>query len=253
MSSLLAIVRNTWLETIRDRILNAIVFFALVMIGASLLLGQLSAGQDVKIIKDLGLGAINFFGVIIAVFVGTNLLYRELDKRTVFVVLTKPVARWRFLGGKLLGLMATLTVLSVAMGLGFLLLLAWMRVELHGGLYAAVGFAWLELMVLTTLTLLFSTFTSPVLSAVYVLALYFVGHNLNTFHHFAQQAVPGIREVLLGVFYLLPNLTLFDIKNQVVYGYAPPSVQILGVVTYALCYALALYCVAAAIFSRREF
>jgi len=253
MRSLFAIARNTWLETIRDRILNALVFFALMMISSSLLLGQLSAGQDVKIIKDLGLAAFNFFGVIIAVFVGTNLLHRELERRTVFVVLTKPVPRWQFLGGKLLGLMATLTVLSAAMGLGYVLLLAALRVELHVGLYAALGFAWLELLVITTLTLLFSTFTTPVLSAIYVFALYFIGHNLNTFRHLAEQAGTGVREVLLALFYVLPNLTLFDIKNQVVYGFAPSVIQVFWVTCYAFCYALALYCVGAAVFSRREF
>jgi len=112
----LAIARNTFLETIRDRILNAIVLFAVVLIGASILLGQLSAGQDIKIIKDLGLAAINFFGVVIAIFVGTSLVHKELDKRTVFVVLTKPVPRPAFLLGKLLGLSTTLTVLTAAMG-----------------------------------------------------------------------------------------------------------------------------------------
>ncbi|MEB3284595.1 MAG: ABC transporter permease subunit [Candidatus Sericytochromatia bacterium] len=253
MRSLFAIARNTWLETIRDRILNTIVLFALVMIAASLLLGQLSAGQDIKIIKDLGLAAINFFGVVIAVFVGTNLLYRELDKRTVFVVLTKPVSRWRFLGGKLLGLLATLTVLSGAMGGGYLLLLASIGVKLHSGLYIALGFAWFELLVLTTLTLLFATFTTPVLSAVYVLALYFIGHNLNTFRHLVEQTIPGIKEALLALFYVLPNLTLFDIKNQVVYGFSPAPVQIFWVGVYAVLYSLALYALAAAVFARREF
>src|ERR1035437_8560255 len=108
MTQILAIARNTFLETIRDRILNAILVFAVLLIGTSLLLGQLSAGQDVKIVKDLGLGAIGFFGVIIAIFVGTSLVHKELDKRTVFVVLTKPVARSTFLLGKLIGLMLTL-------------------------------------------------------------------------------------------------------------------------------------------------
>ncbi|MFP5502700.1 MAG: ABC transporter permease, partial [Candidatus Sericytochromatia bacterium] len=128
MIQILAIAKNTFRETIRDRILNTILVFAVLLIGASILLGQLSAGQDVKIIKDLGLASLGFFGTIIAVFVGTSLVHKELDKRTVFVVLTKPVSRSAFLVGKLLGLVATLTVLVVAMGASYLGLLYFLQV-----------------------------------------------------------------------------------------------------------------------------
>lgn len=253
IGTVVAIAKNTFLETIRDRILNAILVFAVVLIGSSILLGQLSAGQDVKIIKDLGLAALGFFGVIIAVFVGTSLVHKELDKRTVFVVLTKPVPRAAFLVGKFAGLMATLTVLTACMGLAYLGLLALLRVEIHVGMFQAIGFAWLELVLLTSLTLLFSTFTTPVLCMLYSFSLYFIGHNLGTFRDMAQKSAPGLREVLMGMYYLLPNLTLFDIKNQVVYGYASPAGQVAAVTAYAFAYSAAVFCVAALIFRRREF
>lgn len=253
MRQVLAIARNTFLETIRDRILNAILVFAVLLIGSSLLLGQLSVGQDVKIIKDLGLASLSFFGVLIAVFVGTSLVHKELDKRTVFVVLTKPVSRSAFLVGKLLGLYGTLTVLTVAMGAAFLGLLAVLRVPIELGMLQAIGFTWLELLVLTALTLVFSTFSSPVLCMLYAFGLYFIGHNMPTLKMLAERAGAGMRELLLALYYVLPNLTRFDIKNQVVYGYAAPGAQVLWTVVYALVYGAALFSVAALIFRRREF
>jgi ABC-type transport system involved in multi-copper enzyme maturation permease subunit len=254
MNQIVAIARNTFLETIRDRILNAILVFAVLLIVASILLGQLSAGQDVKIIKDLGLASVSFFGVVIAIFVGTSLVHKELDKRTVFVVLTKPVNRARFLVGKLLGLMTTLTMLTILMGLAYLGLLVFLRVPVEVGLFQAIMFSWLELIVLTTMTLLFSTFSSPVLSMLYAFAMYFYGHNAQTFKLLAQKAAPGLRELLLGAYYVvLPNLTHFDIKNRVVYGYTAGFEQVGLAIAYSLVYSLGLFCVAAVIFHKREF
>ena len=253
MIQILAIAKNTFRETIRDRILNTILVFAVLLIGASILLGQLSAGQDVKIIKDLGLASLGFFGTIIAVFVGTSLVHKELDKRTVFVVLTKPVSRSAFLVGKLLGLVATLTVLVLAMGASYLGLLYFLQVPVHVGLFQAIGFAWLELVVLTSLTMVFSTFSSPVLCMLYAFALYFIGHNANTLKAIGEKAAGGVRELVLGLYYMLPNLTHFDIKNQVVYGFSASTPQVLWTVAYAGMYSILLFSVAVLIFSRREF
>lgn len=253
MIQIFAIARNTFLETIRDRILNAIVVFAVLLIGSSLLLAQLSAGQDVKIIKDLGLAAIGFFGVIIAIFVGTSLVHKELDKRTVFVVLTKPVPREAFLVGKLLGLAATLTVLTAAMGIAYFALLLILHVAIDPGMFQAIYFAWLELLVLTTLTLTFSTFSTPVLCMLYAFALYFIGHNEATIYELANKASASLKPLLLAAYYLLPNLATFDIKNQVVYGVVASPARVLWATAYAACYSLVLFSIAAVIFRRREF
>jgi ABC-type transport system involved in multi-copper enzyme maturation permease subunit len=253
MSQILAIARNTFLETIRDRILNTILVFAVVLIIASLLLGQLSAGQDLKIIKDLGLASMGFFGTIIAVFVGTSLVHKELDKRTVFVVLTKPVSRPAFLIGKLMGLVATLTILMGAMGASYLALLLVLKVPLTLGLFQAIGFAWLELIVLTALTMVFSTFSTPVLCMLYAFAFYFIGHNINTLKELGEKASPGLKALTTGLYYLLPNLTTFDIKNQAVYGFAASPQQVVWTVVYATVYATVLFSIAVLVFRRREF
>jgi ABC-type transport system involved in multi-copper enzyme maturation permease subunit len=253
MTQIIAIARNTFLETIRDRILNAILVFAVVLIGASILLGQLSAGQDIKIIKDLGLASLGFFGVIIAVFVGTSLVHKELDKRTVFVVLTKPVHREVFLVGKLVGLLATLTVLVVAMGAAYMGLLVILKVPVTVGVFQAIGFSWLELLVLTTVTLVFSTFSTPVLCMLYAFALYFIGHNATTFYTLAKKAGMGMQQLLLALYYVMPNLEVFDIKNKVVYNYVATSAEVSWAVAYAFGYSAFLFAIAAMIFRRREF
>lgn len=253
MTQILAIARNTFLETIRDRILNTILVFAVILIGSSLLLGQLSAGQDIKIIKDLGLASMGFFGTVIAVFVGTSLVHKELDKRTVFVVLTKPVSRSAFLVGKLLGLVGTLTVLVAAMGLSYLALLAVLKVPLTLGLYQAIGFSWLELIVLTSLTMVFSTFSTPVLCMLYAFAFYIIGHNAGTLKGMAMQAGAGMKQLLMALYYLLPNLSTFDIKNQAVYGFAASPQQVAWTIAYAGIYATLLFSIAVLIFRRREF
>jgi ABC-type transport system involved in multi-copper enzyme maturation permease subunit len=249
----IAIARNTFLETIRDRILNTILVFAVVLIGASLLLGTLSAGQDIKIIKDLGLASMGFFGTLIAVFVGTSLVHKELDKRTVFVVLTKPVSRPAFLVGKLIGLVATLTILMAAMGASYLALLAVLKVPLTIGLFQAIGFAWLELIVLTALTMVFSTFSTPVLCMLYAFAFYFIGHNIQTLKELGERASPGLKAVTTALYYVLPNFKTFDIKNQVVYGFAASGQQVVWTIAYALVYATMLFSIAVLVFRRREF
>ncbi|MNS34755.1 ABC-2 family transporter protein [compost metagenome] len=168
-------------------------------------------------------------------------------------MLTKPVSRSAFLIGKLLGLAGTLTVLVAAMGASYLGLLLLLKVPLTTGLFQAIGFTWLELIVLTALTMVFSTFSTPVLCMLYAFAIYFIGHNAGTLKTLAERAGTGMRELLLAAYYLLPNLATFDIKNQAVYGYAASPQQVAWTIAYAGIYAAMLFSVAVLIFRRREF
>ncbi|MBI6546491.1 MAG: ABC transporter permease subunit [Cyanobacteria bacterium NC_groundwater_1444_Ag_S-0.65um_54_12] len=246
------LAENTFRETIRDRVLNVSLLFALAMLGASVLLGTLSIGQDQKIVRDLGLAAIEFFGVAIAIFIGTSLLYRELDQRTVFIVLAKPVARHSFLLGKFCGLVATLTVLLALMTLAYVVLLLALRAfELP--LLWAVALLWVELLLLVGLSLMFSTFASPVLALVYTFSLYLTGNNLDGLKALARNARPLVKVLAEGAYYLLPNLGHLNIKNQVVYG-APFSLGQWGLaLAYGGCYTAFVLLLAVGIFARREF
>lgn len=252
MSGLWALARNTFRETIRDRILYVLVVFALLMIGSSLLFGTLTISQDTKIVLDLGLGAIEIFGVAIAIFVGTSMIYKEIDKRTVYVVITKPIARSTFLLGKFLGLAMTLSVLLLLMGLGFAGL-ALFKGGFNSQLLVSIGLIGIELLLLVAMTVFFSTFASPIMSMVFTFCLYLIGHNTETLRSLAHKAGPVLRAVIDGLYYLLPNLSTFDAKNLAVYGEAIPAWRIMWALAYGLAYTIALLATSAAIFERREF
>ncbi len=253
MNRILGLALNTFRETIRDRILYAILVFALGMIASTLFLGTLTIGQDFKILLDVGLASIELFGVAIAIFVGTSLLHKELDKRTVFIVLTKPVSRWQFLVGKFLGLSATLGILLLLMGSAFMALVLWKAGSLPPGILGALGMIGMQLAVLVALSLFFSTFTSPVLSMLLTFCLYVIGHNSENLHLLSQKAGPATRMVADALYYALPNLSTFDVKNAVVYGAAVAPGQWLWAIAYGGLYAAALLATAGAIFERREF
>lgn len=253
MSKILGLALNTFRETIRDRILYAILVFALGMIASTLFLGTLTIGQDLKILLDVGLAAIELFAVAIAVFVGTSLLYKELDKRTVYIVLTKPVARWQFLLGKFLGLTATLGILLILMGGTFVALVLWKSGSLPPGLVAALGMLGLQLALLVALGLFFSTFTSPVLSMILTFCLYVIGHNTENLRFLSQKAGGAARWIAEALHVALPNLSTFDMKNAVVYGETLSAGQGLWALAYAGLYAAALLAVASGILERREF
>lgn len=253
MNRILVIANNTFRETVRDKVLNVILVFALVIIASSILLGQLSIGQDVKIVKDLGLAAISLFGVFIAIFVGTSLVHKEIDKRTVFVVLTKPVGRADFLLGKFFGLVGTLTVLWAAMALSYLALILFLTHSISWQMGVALAFIWLELVLLTALSLFFSTFASPVMSMIYVFSLYFVGHNSATWKYLAQKASPLVKAGTDLCYYLLPNLRNFDFKEPAVYALSIAPSRVLEALAYGVCYTIFLLAAATLVFRKREF
>jgi ABC-type transport system involved in multi-copper enzyme maturation permease subunit len=253
MNRILGLALNTFRETIRDRILYAILVFALLMIASTLFLGSLTIGQDVKILLDVGLAAIELFAVAIAIFVGTSLLHKELDKRTVFIVLTKPVTRWQFLLGKFLGLAATLGILLLLMGGAFIAMVAWRSGSLPPGLVAAIGMIGLQLALLVALSLFFSTFTSPVLSMILTFCLYVIGHNTENLRFLSQKAGGAARWIGEGLYVALPNLSTFDMKNVVVYGATASMGQWTWAIVYGGLYAAALLAVAGGILERREF
>src|SRR6267154_4274984 len=155
---------NTFREAVRDRVLYNLVFFALVMIAASVLVGQISIDIESMVIVTLGLTAISVIGLFIAVFIGGGVVSKEMDKRTLYALLAKPVRRWEFLLGKFAGLVLTLAVNTAAMALGLLLVMIYMKHTLErtdSAVLVAVYFILLKLALIVALALLFSCFTTP--------------------------------------------------------------------------------------------
>ena len=245
---------NTFRESARNKMFYLLVFFGILFALSSNLISFLTLGDAMKVLKDTGLAAINFFCVLIAIFTGINLVYREIEKKTVYNILSKPVTRDEFIIGKFLGLGLTmLTALGAMAGIFFLF------VALSGGgldLGIALYFLMLllELLVIVAISLLFSSFTTPILSFIFTVSLYLIGHVMWTFNEFKSYLkIPAWKAFTQVIYYLLPNLDKFNIKNEVVLGTALDPWTLLFSVLYALAYILALLALAMLIFRKREF
>jgi Cu-processing system permease protein len=254
-------------ESVRDKVLYNLVLFAVLLISASYLLGQLTAGQDIKIIKDLGLAASSILGLFIAVFIGVGLVWKEVDRRSVYALLVKPIRRPWFIAGKFLGLALTLAVNLAVMAAALYIVLAYLAWTQPVLVRAAVDapvmdpnllkvylLIFMQLLLVTAIALFFSTFSSPMLSAAFTFGLYIVGHfNADLAHFESVVSSPAAAWLARGLYYLLPNLASFDIKTAVVHGLPVSAGYILLTCGYGALYGSALLGLAMIIFARRDF
>ncbi len=267
MKAIAHIAVNVFRESVRDKVLYNLVFFAVLMISASYLISQLTAGQDLKIIKDLGLASSAVFGLFIAVFIGIGLVYKEVERRSIFNLLVKPVRRHQFILGKFLGLVLTLLINLAVMAVALYLVLgymayssdapvraAWEAPALDPALLKAFVLIFAELVLVTAVALFFSSFSSPILAASLTLGLYVIGHFSADLRHFDQiVASRPAAYVARAIYYLLPNLTPFDVKSAVVHGLPVPGGHVALTIGYAMTYVAALVLATTVIFGRRDF
>jgi len=263
----LTIAVSVFRESVRDKVLYNLVFFAVLLIGASYLIGQLTAGQDVKIIKDLGLSAISGFGLFMAVFIGIGLVSKEVDRRSIYSVLAKPIHRHTFILGKYLGLLLTLAINIAVMALALYAVLGcmswtesaefkkgWEAAATDPAMLKAIGLIWLQLAMVTVVALFFSTFSSPLLSAALTFGIFIAGQfsaELNQFEQVVDSPLAGY--LTRGLYFVIPNLGIFDVKAQVVHA-QPVTWGYIGVTSaYGVTYVAALLTAAMWIFSRRDF
>ncbi len=251
--TVLAIARNTFRETIRDRVLYSLIGFSVLVIAASLLAASVSLGQEARVIQDFGLTAMLIFLLIITIFIGTQLVYREVERKTVYLVLSKPVSRDAFYLGKFLGLSLTLAVVASIMGAVFLSLVAFKTGSFSSSGLMAVIFMCLEAWILTAVGMLFSSFTSPLASAIYTFSLALIGHSSESIWRIAQKAQPAVRYALEAVYYIFPNLEKFNLRNEVVFNFIPDATQIGSVLIYFIGYLIALLLLGFVIVRKHEF
>jgi Cu-processing system permease protein len=254
-------------ESVRDRVPYSMVVFAVLLMAASYLISQLTAGQDLKIIKDLGLAAIALFGLLIAVFIGIGLVSKEVERKSVYGLLTKPVTRTQFVLGKYAGLVLTLAVNLTAMTIAFYAVLtymnanasdtaraAWSAPATDPRLLIAILLIFAELAVVTAVALFFSTFSSPLLAILLTLGLWIAGHfnaDLRNFENVID--APVAVWVAKALYYVLPNLAPFDVKAEIVHG-VHVSLRHVGLtLLYAAVYSGMVLVGAVAIFRRRDF
>ena len=254
-SRLSAITLNTFREAVRDRVLYNLVVFVLLLVASAPLFGQISIGMERLIVVNVGLTAISIFGVIISIFIGIGLVSKEIEKRTLYTILARPVRRWEFIAGKYFGLMLTLVVNTALMTLGLFIALFMFAREQSGsnsGLVVAIYFTVLELAMVTAITLLFSSFSTPIFSAIFTFALFVIGTFAADLRNFAALAHGAAKWLVTGVAYLVPNFAALNVIGQVAHDQHIAGRLILFNTLYAVTYACATTVAAILIFERRN-
>jgi ABC-type transport system involved in multi-copper enzyme maturation permease subunit len=263
MTRILAIARNTFRENIRDKVLYNLILFALIMIVSSLALGNLTLGNEQKVIVDLGLSSISVFGMLISIFIGIGLVYKELEKKTVYALLSKPVHRYELILGKYLGLLFTLLINLAIMTAGLeiaLLYIGRSGVAAYLRIIPAAYLIFLSLALVTALALLFSTFSTPILSAAFTFFLWIAGHfgkDLLNFGALTKSA--PVQWICRVLYYVIPNLSNFNLidSRSILpsgsYAQAINPSAIAWASLYCVLYCAAVISLSVSIFMRRDF
>jgi ABC-type transport system involved in multi-copper enzyme maturation permease subunit len=267
----LAIARNTFREAMRDRVLYLVAAFGVIVLISGKIVGWVSIGEDIVVVRSIGLSAIPFFGAMIAIFVGTGLIQRELGGRTIYTILARPVARWEFVIGKYLGLVGTVLGTTVAMGGVFLFYLAVVTHFAPGdssvGALPPAAFGWpvfqslllsgAELVVITAIAVFFSSISTPIMSAVFTFFAYLAGQFASDVAMYSDMLEsnaesPAGQFLLDALYRIMPNLDLMNIRMNAVHGIATPDAQIFWTMLYAVAYAGLTLVAGCALFERRN-
>ena len=243
MRAVRAIAINTFREAIRDRILYLFIGFAIVMVLSTKLFGMLTVGDEAKIVKDIGLASMRFFSMLIAVMMSMILISREVDNRTVFNILAKPVRRWQFILGKYLGLVTIVGANLLLITLVLIVMVLFVAGEFDAMLLFAAAMTMLEMLVLAAFATFFAVLTKPILGSLMTLAVFVVGHLSSDLWLLTRQ-LPGAltRAVVAVIYYLLPNLERFTFDAEVVHDLAIPGAAVAWAIVYASAFvAVVLY------------
>lgn len=253
-TKLKAIALNTFKEAVRNKIFYLLIAFGVFFAMSSKLISLLTISDQTKVLKDVGLASIHFFSVLIAIFTGINLVYKEIEKKTIYNILSKPISRSSFIIGKFFGLAFTLLTALVSMAVIFLFFLFISTGELDTGVLVFFFLLYMELLIITAISLLFSSFSTPILSSIFTICIYLIGQTLWTFHLFKHHLQTPIDKFAAHFFYyILPNLERFNVKHAVVMRIDIDASQVLNAALYAAVYITAVLALTILIFNKREF
>lgn len=250
-----AIAANVFREVLRDRVLYLAGLFAVVIVVATLLLPEISAGAEDKIILDVGLAAIDLIGLVVTVFVGTGLINREIEKRTALTLVAKPMHRSEFIVGKHIGLSTVLAVLTAIMTVFYFGVLSLNQIEYPMvSIVTATSYLILQLCLIAAVAILFGVFTNSLIATILTFATYLMGHFSRDLVTLSQlNDSPGVQCLVKGIYLILPDLSRFNLKNDAVYDILPNTFTLLADAGYGLLYTTLLLTLAVWIFSYREF
>lgn len=248
------LAHNTFREAARNKLLYNLLFFAVLMTASSIVLADVHLGYRSRIYRDVGLSAIALFGALIAIFVGINLVYREISQKTVYTMLAKPVRRWEFLLGKYAGLLAVLVLEVMAMTLCFVGVLHFEEREVTTGLFWAISLILMELALITAVAIFFSTFTTPYLAGMFTVALWIIGHLLADLRDFgAHSEVAGLQGLTEAFYWVLPNFDRLDLKADASDGNPIQLARVAQAAGYAALNIGFLLTASVLLFRRRDF
>ena len=256
MNAALSIAGTTFREARRNKVFYSIFFFALVIILGSFIFTNLTIAAFDRVLRDVGTGVIDFFGALLAIFLGIGLVSREVDKRTVYTVVTKPIRRWEFIAGKFLGL---LEVLFISLGVMFVSFLAVIFIFSRQSpalspLLWYFALALTQLAVVVAFAILMSTFTSSALSAFATVGFYLIGHFSPDLYYFGQKSHSALTRLFTRiVYYVVPNLDRFNLAHQITYDQHVKVVAASMTLLYGLLYAAAFLLAAVVAFEHRDF
>jgi len=254
MKRIKAIFENTFKESLRQKILILLIVFALLLIIVSVFLEPFALGEAPKIMRDFGLAAASLFGVLTTIIVGSALIHKDVEKRTLYTVLAKPVRRSEIILGKFLGLGTLVALLVLAMLVIHQIVLFVYEGTLDPYLLIAFPFTVLEVSVILAILLLFSSFTSATLTSIMGVIFFVVGHAMPDLKLFAESTkIAALKHIAYGFYYLLPNLDNFNIRTDLAYKIPLQTDQIIFSVCYGVMYTIFLLYLTALVFERREF
>jgi len=249
----IAVAQNTFREAVRDKVLYVLLFFAAAAILGSKALGWISIGQDIKIVKDITLASMAVFGTLIAIFVGTSLVYKEVDKRTIYTILCRPLHRYEFVLGKYFGLSALLALVTAAMAVVATVYVLALGGTVDAVFYLAILLIFWELLMITAFAVLMSAVASPILGALVVFSFFVVCHATGILidlpEHFHGTAWQTILE---AVYYVVPNLDNFNIRAEAANGVPIDPAYVLWALVYGAIYTILFLTLAALAFEDKD-
>lgn len=248
-----SIAKYTLKEYLKEKVLLVVFIFLLLLMASSYILSPLAVGAQKKIIIDLGLASVSVFGVLLVLLLGAGSYYREKEKGILTTLLSKPISRVDFLLGKYLGMMTTVFLVMILMSAAFLCVMLLSRNPITGNILWAIYLSALEVGVIAAIMMFFTMFTSPILSSFFTIGMFVGGHLSKDILAFGSQVGSGaIKAITKIAFYLLPNLSLFNARQEAVHGLSIPEGFLYSVTIYGIFYTLVLLLFSALIFREKE-
>ncbi|HIE05347.1 MAG TPA: ABC transporter permease [bacterium (Candidatus Stahlbacteria)] len=248
-----AIMISTSQEILRDKILFTILGCGIVAIFCVKLIVPLSVGEEQRIITDFGLSAISIFGILITIFIGTRLVYEEIKLKTIYTILSKPIRRWEFIMSKYLGIILSIVIVTAVLTGGFIVYLLIFKLPINRSIFLSILLELFELMIIASITLVFSTFTNPIGSGIFTFAFYFIGHFTRDILFFGYMTkIPVVKQLATVIYYIIPNLSYFNTRAEAVHNLPIFGEQLLFTISYGLCYMIIFVCVASLILEGRD-